>query len=591
MYWPDTNTGVDIEPARKPVASLVRKFFTEGGVGEAPTVPGGDWFNQITNELLNVLAAAGIEPSKVDDDQLLQAIQGFYPKSIPNISILRTTSPTSAGFVIVDEYRDGCGFGGGFLYWDSLANEPDNGITIFAVEGVSIGRWKRSYNSEIDASWVGLPLDPGQYCHAELAAIEALMFSEHVNCRFHNGEYVVQNANFPWRNSASPASSYRSYGGAKLICDGPGVVFKTVSVNGADVLQLNAVSDLSIIGWPTLRATISSPDNAGSNGVSVTNGGKNLYVEVEAEDLPFTIKPTYLDGGKAVSLQNGSAMLLGNKNIVLKCRRAKNCAYGFTADMVLDGVITNPQSGIIIDVVSEDCYRAGQVSGDEPTLTIPTNGIDFGMAVRLTSVNCQQAYVESRGWNVVADIHVVNTKTAANIRGKNPNDLTVFVDSVLASKGGSCSVIGSVTDVDVLHRWGGLNTVGYVGSTQYKSAFLNVAYQAATTLFDLVNAGGNSVSSCIFEIFRMVGTSFIALVSANNHVIHNGIPLARDSRILNSLTVADTSDVKKFSVGNDGRISAVLTSSVAPGAVSAGKIAIYNPTTGTLIGFIPVFTT
>ncbi|MGT4672447.1 hypothetical protein ACO2CR_00440 [Aeromonas caviae] len=74
MYWPDTNTGVDVEPARKPVASAVRKFFTEGGAGQAPTVPGGDWFNQITNELLNVVIAAGLEPSKTDDDQLQQAI-------------------------------------------------------------------------------------------------------------------------------------------------------------------------------------------------------------------------------------------------------------------------------------------------------------------------------------------------------------------------------------------------------------------------------------------------------------------------------------------------------------------------------------
>lgn len=74
MYWPDTGTGVDTEPARKPVASAVRKYFTEGGAGVPPTVPGGDWFNAITNEVLNVLEAAGIEPSKEDDDQLLQAI-------------------------------------------------------------------------------------------------------------------------------------------------------------------------------------------------------------------------------------------------------------------------------------------------------------------------------------------------------------------------------------------------------------------------------------------------------------------------------------------------------------------------------------
>jgi len=81
MYWPDTNTVADSEPARKPVASAVRKFFTEGGPGVPPTVPGGDWFNQITNELLSVLAAAGIEPSKVDDGQLLLAIQNIVSQS------------------------------------------------------------------------------------------------------------------------------------------------------------------------------------------------------------------------------------------------------------------------------------------------------------------------------------------------------------------------------------------------------------------------------------------------------------------------------------------------------------------------------
>ncbi len=77
MFWPDRGSGVPVEPARRPVASAVRQYFTEGGAGQAPTVPGGDWFNQVTNELLNVLAAASIDPSKVDDDQLAQAIQSI----------------------------------------------------------------------------------------------------------------------------------------------------------------------------------------------------------------------------------------------------------------------------------------------------------------------------------------------------------------------------------------------------------------------------------------------------------------------------------------------------------------------------------
>lgn len=96
MYWPDRGSGVDVEPARKPVASAVRQFFTEGGPGVPPTVPGGDWFNQITNEILNVLEAAGIDPSKTDDDQLLQAIRAIAESVI--------SRPPSVSFIFDDAY-------------------------------------------------------------------------------------------------------------------------------------------------------------------------------------------------------------------------------------------------------------------------------------------------------------------------------------------------------------------------------------------------------------------------------------------------------------------------------------------------------
>lgn len=125
MYWPDTNTGVDVEPPRKPVASLVRKFFSEGGVGEAPTVPGGDWFNQITNELLNVLAAAGIEPSKVDDDQLLQAIYRVS-NSIVSMEALRR-SYADAGYNVVGTFQAGF----------TIVNANDVGIDLITGKGYS----------------------------------------------------------------------------------------------------------------------------------------------------------------------------------------------------------------------------------------------------------------------------------------------------------------------------------------------------------------------------------------------------------------------------------------------------------------------
>lgn len=87
MFWPDRGSGVSVEPARHPVASAVRQYFTEGGPGVPPTVPGGDWFNQITNEILNVVVAAGLEPSKTDDTQLLQAFNALQPADLPDIRI------------------------------------------------------------------------------------------------------------------------------------------------------------------------------------------------------------------------------------------------------------------------------------------------------------------------------------------------------------------------------------------------------------------------------------------------------------------------------------------------------------------------
>lgn len=139
MFWPDRGSGVDVEPARKPVSSAVRQYFTEGGAGVPPTVPGGDWFNQITNELLNVLAAAGVVPSKVDDDQLAKAI-GLISSFELNHSGIRNYS----GFRdVIDCYGKvfrGDGAGGKFYRDDDDTTTPDDGV--ICLVDVLGRRWK-----------------------------------------------------------------------------------------------------------------------------------------------------------------------------------------------------------------------------------------------------------------------------------------------------------------------------------------------------------------------------------------------------------------------------------------------------------------
>lgn len=74
-YWIDTGTGTPTDPGTTAVISAVRQYATEGGGGFQPTIPGPEWFNMITGEVLEVLAEAGISPDKASHTQLCDAIK------------------------------------------------------------------------------------------------------------------------------------------------------------------------------------------------------------------------------------------------------------------------------------------------------------------------------------------------------------------------------------------------------------------------------------------------------------------------------------------------------------------------------------
>lgn len=79
MYWLDNDSGVTTPPAIPPVVSATRQYFTEGGGGDQPSIPGGEWFNMMTDEMLAVLAAAGITPDKANHTQLAAALAAMFP--------------------------------------------------------------------------------------------------------------------------------------------------------------------------------------------------------------------------------------------------------------------------------------------------------------------------------------------------------------------------------------------------------------------------------------------------------------------------------------------------------------------------------
>lgn len=48
------------------------------------------------------------------------------------------------------------GVGGGELYWDNTSTEADNGGTVFAVSGITTGRWKRPLGNAVFLEWFGI---------------------------------------------------------------------------------------------------------------------------------------------------------------------------------------------------------------------------------------------------------------------------------------------------------------------------------------------------------------------------------------------------------------------------------------------------
>lgn len=78
--------------------ATAENMFTEGNpaTGVAPTQLTADWANMVQGEFLAVLTAAGIEPDKLDNTQLAQAIAAMIAEQAVAVS---PASTTEAGIV------------------------------------------------------------------------------------------------------------------------------------------------------------------------------------------------------------------------------------------------------------------------------------------------------------------------------------------------------------------------------------------------------------------------------------------------------------------------------------------------------------
>lgn len=352
------------------------------------------------------------------------------------------------------------------------------------------------------------------------------------------GLYDVGANSLPFgRIDGSPPASLLDCRNVTVYGDGPLTEFKTTSAGGADVLQINGARNFHARNF-RVTAALTGSAGSGSNGISVTGGFDNItLLDVWADDCPGLDKTTYVDGGKALTIQCDAATLeVGS----LKARIfAKRCAQGFGFEAGLTNFLTK-KVAVDVDVVAEDCFKAVTINAPEATSALP-DGTHTGVRVRGQAINCQQSVVAVRAHGVEVDVQVISTKTAA-ARRLNPSasawfaaDSTVVGLRCTYAKNSQIRVTGNMGACDYKARIGGIGagSSGLNGRTQHCDIFLDLGGTAAVDAVDAVDSGGNTMSQSRLTVTSNTAATLPAAFYVAN--LQNVLTIGPSQRLVDSV--------------------------------------------------------
>ena len=436
-------------------------------------------------------------------------------------------------------------------------------------------------DNEINSGQAGI-IGDGTDEKLPIYALEEYIFTNKVNCLFLPGTFDVGNANWPFRQSTFVA--LKDYEG--VIVRGSGKaksIFRTTSALGADVLQLNAIKGLTIID-ASVTAVLTGSAGSGSNGLSITNGGEDLYIDVDAFDCPGLDKTTFMDGGKAYTIQNGLSVL-PFKNIKVR-GKATNCTYGYNQDAAYEDfdAVTQPMyEGVDIDFVAEDCWRGVTFGGAAAISALAENQRDCGIKVRAVLINCTQPLVCIRWVRADIDVTIAASKNISQLSRPFAADQTVYGANILADYASTIKVRGRMVQVDNKLRIGGATQGGGVSGLS-KGTVLDFEMDSPIVGGDevvVVDSGGNTTDECIISLRNITDATGTALVTSGNSVSYEAVQNIGQAAIreLNCPRDGQVWDVLKVDPDFDG-IQIARTSAGAVGA-AAGYAVMKDTITGT----------
>lgn len=457
------------------------------------------------------------------------------------------------------------------------------------------------------------------------------------NLYFPAGTYLVVTENFPFRNTQLPVTSLLDCNNMTIFGDGPSTILKTSSVLGADVLQLNGLKNFHVRNLQVQSVVTGTA--AGSNGCSITGGFDNITIDnLYVFNLGFVDQTTFVDGGKAVSIQpqsEANPILMGTfraTNII-----ADGCVYGFGYEPDNDLALTQPVS-IEVDIIVMNSRQGVVFSAPAATSALAANSTS-GVRIRGQSINCMQDIVVSRSFGIDIDMQIIQTKTAAQLLLSYEGTQWTSVDDVDDVIGVICAyaknsrfvVYGNKKECRHKAKIGGQfeGSSGLDGATDQCDFYFDITGTSGGEDIEFNDAGGNIMNNS--RLYVTTSTAITLPIEFYDPALDNTITIGPDVRLQDvsltgvlGFTQADGRTVNNFKFLLSGDLSTRQTGSSAASAIveqwvdndQNRKFAIRNDggiltddseeaiavatvkavfpiysQSNVLIGFVPVFTT
>lgn len=549
--------------------------------------------------------------ANTSDPYLGSAMVGRQSLIINHVTELRATPGRFNGdrAMLLNYNADDKKGRGRCLTWVAGSGAADDGGMRFAATG---GVWFSDLNihGEADAEYYGLPVGASTDAYDKLEALMNYCIANKSPAYIGPGPlgadpvYDTFERSFPLSGPRNPGQPLTDFG--FYVRSHPNVTFRTSSTDGADVFNICSMSNWSLLGFPRITGSIAITTGSGSNGVSMVYGGKNITIEAVVESMPTVwLAGGGTDGGHGFTIQPGAGNTNEYSNIVFR-GYVKGCTTGFNIGINTTNAVSYPISGVLLDDLEiEECYQGITIGGTAPTASIADPRTLQPCAAIMGSArikNCQQGYIEARGWGTMLDVSIVNTKDKSALI-KNPNSTSVEVCRITGSKHGKVSIDARVQSVDKVVTLGAATMGGQAfPSTEAYELDLRVRYTSATTEFDPADITAPSLRQAEVRLYGLVSVPSTFISNCLNSSIHlNGSritptrfpgdsslqsPGGADAQIIYTAPLTAARTISAPISANIGDRLTVVRKSAATGSALTYTPAATNIAAGATITFI-----